>query len=71
MTRPFPTHFFILILVGLLWLPAVAFLGLHLATPFDNGRLQPGSDNITAEGSSSPRLRPGRMGLRRAIWWWR
>jgi two-component system, NarL family, sensor kinase len=50
MTRPFPTHFFILILVGLLWLPAVAFLGLHLATPFDNGRLQPGSDNIAAEG---------------------
>jgi two-component system, NarL family, sensor kinase len=50
MTRPFPTHFFILILVGLLWLPAVAYLGLHLTTPFDNGRLQPGSDNITAEG---------------------
>lgn len=50
MTRPFPTHFFILILVGLLWLPAVAFLGQRLTTPFDNGRLQPGSDNITAEG---------------------
>jgi two-component system, NarL family, sensor kinase len=63
MTRPFPTHFFILILAGLLWLPAVAFVGLHLATPFDNGRLQPGSDNITAEGVIVTPLEDGPAGF--------
>lgn len=63
MTRPFPTHFFILILAGLLWLPAVAFLGLHLATPFDNGRLQPGRHNFTAAGVIVTPVEAGPVGF--------
>jgi two-component system, NarL family, sensor kinase len=63
MTRPFPNHLFILALAGLLWLPAAAFLGLHLATPFDNGRLQPGRDNMTAEGVIVTPLEAGPAGF--------
>lgn len=50
MARPFPSHLLILALAGLLLLPAAAFFRLHLSAPFDNGRLQPGADNITARG---------------------
>jgi two-component system, NarL family, sensor kinase len=63
MTRPFPTYLIILALVALLWLPAAAFVGLHLATPFDNGRLQPGGDNITAEGVIVTPLEAGPAGF--------
>lgn len=63
MTRPFPTHLFILALVGLLWAPAVTYLWLHLVTPFDNGRLQPGSNNVTAEGIIVTPLEAGPAGF--------
>jgi signal transduction histidine kinase len=41
-----PLIIFVFVLIGL----SAAFVGLHLATPFDNGRLQPGSNAITADG---------------------
>lgn len=40
----------ILVLSGVLLLPALAFLWLRLVTPFDNGLLQPAANTITAKG---------------------
>ena len=38
------------LLAGLLVSLALLYLWLHMTTPFDNGRLEPGSDAVTAEG---------------------
>lgn len=63
MKRPSLPHLtfsaFILLLVVL----PVAYVGLHLATPFDNGRLLPGSDAITAEGLIITPLSSGSPGF--------
>ena len=44
--RPFHTYLPLIALVGL----PLAYLGLHLVTPFTNGRLEPGTQAITARG---------------------
>lgn len=44
------TRWSILVLSGVLLLPALAFLWLRLVTPFDNGLLQPAANPITAKG---------------------
>lgn len=53
-----------LALAALLIAPAVAFLLLHLFTPFDNGRLLPGSDAVTAHGIVVTPLQSGPPGFR-------
>jgi hypothetical protein len=50
MTRSYRAHLPLILLASLLILLALAYPWLHLVTPFDNGRLQPGANSITAEG---------------------
>ena len=50
MTRPFRPYLPLVLLTSLLIGLAGAYLWLHLVMPFDNGRLQPGTNAITAEG---------------------
>jgi hypothetical protein len=43
-------HWLVLLLVAIFILLALSFLWLHVTTPFDGARLQPGEDAVTAEG---------------------
>lgn len=53
----------VVFLAGLLIAPALAFLLLRLLTPFDNGRLQPGTDAIPPDGVIVTPLQGGPAGL--------
>jgi two-component system, NarL family, sensor kinase len=61
--RPYRRHIWRIALASVLVALALLFIGQHLAVPFANGRLQPGSSAIRAEGVVVTPLRAGPPGL--------
>lgn len=63
MTHSYRGHLPLILLASLLIVLALSYLWLHLVTPFDNGRLRPGSNSITAAGVVVAPLDTGPVGL--------
>ena len=63
MERSYEGHLRLAVMAALLVGVALAFVGLHLALPFANGRLQPGTETITARGVMVTPVEGGPAGL--------
>lgn len=63
MYRRYRPQLSLIMLAGLLVGLALAYLWLHLVTPFDNGRLQPGTNAISAAGLVVTPLHDGPAGF--------
>lgn len=61
--RPYRTHLPLVALAGLLVGLPLAFLWMHVTMPFANGRLQPATSTMTAEGVVVTPLEAGPPGL--------
>lgn len=64
MGQIYRAHLPLILISGLLILLGLAYLLLHLVTPFDNGWLQPGVSSVTAQGLIVTPLEEGPRGFK-------